>query len=154
LRVAQPRLSPMVRQCHPPQNLIAASASAAPEPARSSRRCLWAKLTPGAKPMSRVVKDNMIGLRMPDIDVRSDRVVTVLGQNPGPFTGPGTNTYLVGTSRRPLLLDTGQGKAEWLPLLLRALDEHRGGSELQEVVLTHAHPDHLGGCPQVRERFG
>jgi endoribonuclease LACTB2 len=104
--------------------------------------------------MSRVVKDNMIGLRMPDVDVWSDRVVTVLGQNPGPFTGPGTNTYLVGTSRRPLLLDTGQGKAEWLPLLVAALDEHRGGSELQEVVLTHAHPDHIGGYPQVREHFG
>ncbi|HZR84985.1 MAG TPA: MBL fold metallo-hydrolase [Candidatus Binatia bacterium] len=104
--------------------------------------------------MSRVVKDTMLGLRMPDIDVWSDRVVTVLGQNPGPFTGPGTNTYLVGTSRKPILLDTGQGKPEWPPLLERALDEQRGSRELQEVVLTHAHPDHLGGYPQVRERFG
>jgi ribonuclease/clavin/mitogillin len=100
-------------------------------------------------PPTRVVKDTMIGLRMPDIDRWSDRVVTVLGQNPGPFTGPGTNTYLVGTSRRPLLLDTGQGVAAYLPLLVQALEEHRQSRELQAIVLTHAHLDHLGGCEQV-----
>ena len=104
--------------------------------------------------MSRVVQGNMIGLRMPDVDEWSERVITVLGQNPGPFTGPGTNTYLVGTSARPLLLDTGQGKAEYLPILLRAMEERRGARELQEVVLTHAHPDHLGGYPQIRDRLG
>lgn len=102
----------------------------------------------------RVVKDSMLGLQMPDIDVWSDRVVTVLGQNPGPFTGPGTNTYIVGTSKRPLLLDTGQGIVSYLPFLVRALDEHRSSHELGEIVLTHAHPDHLGGCEQVRSEFG
>lgn len=102
----------------------------------------------------RVVKGNMIGLAMPDVDVWSERVVTVLGQNPGPFTGPGTNTYIVGTSRRPILLDTGQGLPEYLPLLERALDEHRRAGELDRIVLTHAHGDHLGGCSQVRARFG
>ncbi|MEW6273228.1 MAG: MBL fold metallo-hydrolase [Thermodesulfobacteriota bacterium] len=103
---------------------------------------------------ARVVKDNMIGLRMPDVDVWSERVVTVLGQNPGPFTGPGTNTYLVGRSKRPLLLDTGQGLPQYLPLLERALDEHRDAGEIERIVLTHAHPDHLGGVEQVRARFG
>jgi endoribonuclease LACTB2 len=105
-------------------------------------------------PPNRVVKDSMLGLQMPDIDVWSERVVTILGQNPGPFTGPGTNTYLVGTSKRPLLLDTGQGMAAYPPLLVRAAAEHRGAKELAGIVLTHAHPDHLGGCPQVVEHFG
>jgi glyoxylase-like metal-dependent hydrolase (beta-lactamase superfamily II) len=103
---------------------------------------------------SRVVKGNMIGLAMPDVDVWSERVVTVLGQNPGPFTGPGTNTYLVGTSQRPILIDTGQGLPQYLPLLERALAEHRGAHEIDRIVLTHAHGDHLGGCNQVCERFG
>lgn len=103
---------------------------------------------------TRVVQGDMIGLSMPDIDVWSDRVVTVLGQNPSAFTGPGTNTYLVGTSARPILLDTGGGEPAWMPLLEQALDEHRGGTELQEIVATHAHPDHIGGVKDVRSRFG
>jgi ribonuclease/clavin/mitogillin len=102
---------------------------------------------------TRVVQDSMIGLRMPDIDVWSPRVTVVLGQNPGMFTGPGTNTYLVGTGRRPLLLDTGQGVAAYLPIFERALAERRAEG-LQEIVLTHAHPDHIGGVPGLLSRFG
>jgi len=102
----------------------------------------------------RVVTDSMLGLDMPDIAVWSERVTVVLGQNPGPFTGPGTNTYLIGTGRRPLLLDTGQGLPQYLPLLERALLETHGGEGLQEIVLTHGHADHMGGVDGVRARFG
>ncbi len=101
----------------------------------------------------RVVQDSMIGLHLRDIDIWSPRVTVVLGQNPGMFTGPGTNTYLVGTGRRPLLLDTGQGVAAYLPLLERALAE-RGAQGLQEIVLTHGHVDHIGGVAAIRKRFG
>src|SRR5712691_5229468 len=103
---------------------------------------------------TRIVTDTMAGLRMPDFDIWSERVATVLGQNPSPFTGPGTNTYLVGTSKRPILLDTGQGVAIYADLLETALKELSGSSELEQIVLTHAHVDHLGGVSQVKERFG
>ncbi len=70
--------------------------------------------------------DSMIGLKMPDYSRISPRVATVLGQNPSPFTGPGTNTYIVGTSKRPILLDTGQGVAIYADLLETALKELSG----------------------------
>lgn len=102
----------------------------------------------------RVVTDSMIGLKMPDYSRITPRVATVLGQNPSPFTGPGTNTYIVGTSKRPILLDTGQGVAIYSDLLETALKELAGSAELERIVLTHAHVDHLGGVKQVKERFG
>ncbi len=102
----------------------------------------------------RVVTDSMIGLKMPDYSRISPRVATVLGQNPSAFTGPGTNTYIVGTSKRPILLDTGQGVAIYVDLLEAALKELSGSSEFERIVLTHAHVDHLGGVKQVTERFG
>jgi glyoxylase-like metal-dependent hydrolase (beta-lactamase superfamily II) len=95
----------------------------------------------------------MIGLTLPDVDVWSERVVVALGQNPGVFTGPGTNTYLVGTGRERLLLDTGQGLPAYLPVLERAL-ARAGGARIREIVVTHGHPDHLGGVAAIRERFG
>jgi glyoxylase-like metal-dependent hydrolase (beta-lactamase superfamily II) len=81
----------------------------------------------------------------------SDLVGRVLGLNPGMMTGPGTNTYLVGR-RDPILIDTGAGVPDYVPLLERYLDE-RGWSQPSRVLLTHRHRDHLGGVDQLRTRF-
>ena len=78
----------------------------------------------------------------------------MLGHNPGPFTGPGTNTYIVGVGPRPLLLDTGAGVPLYEELLPHALKTVSATGELERVVCTHAHGDHIGGIPQVYRRFG
>ena len=102
----------------------------------------------------RIVNDSMIGLTLPDFARHNERVATVLGHNPSPFTGPGTNTYIVGVGRRPLLLDTGAGVQIYEELLPRALSELSDTDELERIVCTHAHADHIGGVPQVHRRFG
>ncbi len=95
----------------------------------------------------------MLGLTAPDLERWSPRVVVARGKNPGPFTGPGTNTYLIGAGGRPLLLDTGSGVPAYLSVLDSALQEC-DGREPGDLVVTHVHPDHLGGAPQLLERFG
>jgi len=81
----------------------------------------------------------------------SELVGRVLGLNPGMMTGPGTNTYLVGR-RDPILIDTGAGVTDYLPLLERYLAE-RGFTQPSRVILTHRHRDHMGGVAQLRARF-
>jgi glyoxylase-like metal-dependent hydrolase (beta-lactamase superfamily II) len=93
------------------------------------------------------------GTHLPDIDVLSPRVAIALGQNPSRFTGPGTNTYLIGTGRKRFLLDTGSGHDEYMPVLEEAI-ARIGCKEIEGIVLTHAHPDHIGGVNQVRNHFG
>jgi glyoxylase-like metal-dependent hydrolase (beta-lactamase superfamily II) len=95
----------------------------------------------------------MLGMKLPDVDVWSQRVTVALGQNPSAFTGPGTNTYLVGTGPERILLDPGQGVPGYLPVLEQAM-ARAGCRRIQEIVLTHGHPDHIGGVRAVRERFG
>lgn len=96
----------------------------------------------------------MYGMTLPDLDRWSERVAVVRGLNPGPFTGPGTNTYLIGTGRRPILLDAGSGRAGYLPLLEKGLQDLAGAEEPGEILVTHVHGDHIGGVAEVLARFG
>lgn len=87
------------------------------------------------------------------IEVLSDEVVRVLGMNPGAMTLQGTNTYLIGSGRSRILLDTGEGKDEYVDVLKSAM-EKVGCQRIEAIVLTHRHADHIGGIRQIHERFG
>ncbi|CAK7241352.1 MAG: hypothetical protein STHCBS139747_002813 [Sporothrix thermara] len=86
---------------------------------------------------------------LPEVQRLSPACIRILGGNPGKFTLQGTNTYLVGTGRERLLIDTAEGVASWADALKRTLAEE--GATLSAVLITHWHPDHVGGIGQVRQ---
>ncbi|THV05683.1 Metallo-hydrolase/oxidoreductase [Dendrothele bispora CBS 962.96] len=84
----------------------------------------------------------------------SPNVVRVLGQNPGKFQLQGTNTYIVGKENPYTLIDTGEGKDEYIPILESALRETaplKNGDKphVSDIVLSHWHIDHVNGLPAV-----
>ncbi|PIO77613.1 hypothetical protein TELCIR_00277 [Teladorsagia circumcincta] len=85
-----------------------------------------------------------------DITQISPNVIRILGQNPGPFTLQGTNTYLVGSNEKMFLIDAGEPDN---PRYIDRLREALGVATIEGIICTHWHHDHLGGCHSVREHF-
>lgn len=62
----------------------------------------------------------------------------LLAPNPGPMTGPGTNTYLVVSGHDCVVIDPGPPEESHRRAILGAV----GGLRLRGVLVTHTHPDH------------
>lgn len=66
------------------------------------------------------------------------KVERVLAPNPGPFTGPGTNTYVISSAGVAVVLDPG-------PVIdshIAATEAALGSLDPIAVLVTHTHPDH------------
>lgn len=63
----------------------------------------------------------------------------VVAPNPGPYTGPGTNTWLVDAGTATVVIDPGPDEDSHLEAIERALK----GAAVAVVLVTHSHPDHL-----------
>ena len=59
----------------------------------------------------------------------------------------GSNTYLIGKGPQRLLIDTGEGKTEYISLVKSVLEKEN--ATLQSVLVTHRHPDHVGGIKDL-----
>ena len=72
----------------------------------------------------------------------------LVAPNPGIFTGPGTNTYLVGRSSL-IVVDPGPD----IPNHLDAIVD-LGAGRIRQIVVTHTHPDHAPGARGLAARTG
>jgi glyoxylase-like metal-dependent hydrolase (beta-lactamase superfamily II) len=65
-----------------------------------------------------------------------------------------TNAYLVGDGEMALV-DPGSGDPADLDTLAALIDSlAKDGRRLTRILLTHAHPDHIGGVEAMRARYG
>jgi ribonuclease/clavin/mitogillin len=85
---------------------------------------------------------------VPLISRLSSRVIRIMGLNPGPMTLDGTNTYLIGTGPRRILIDTGEGNPAYPDLLKQCLSQYQV-TGISHIVITHRHPDHIGGLADI-----
>ena len=77
----------------------------------------------------------------------SPHVAVVLAPNPGFMTGPGTNTYVVG-SGRTVVIDPAVANIAYLDSVMGIV------GEVAAIAITHRHPDHIGGVAALVERTG
>jgi len=91
---------------------------------------------------------------MPDLtpgvpSALSPLVRRVVAPNPGPFTGPGTNTYLVGIDE-VAVIDPGPDDKGHVGAIVGASMKER----VRWVVLTHTHPDHAPATARLVKATG
>lgn len=86
---------------------------------------------------------------------RLDRLAPGLARltapNPGVMTGPGTNTYLVGTGQMAVV---DPGPDDWHHLDAIVAAAATLGGSIRWVLVTHTHPDHAPGSAALAARTG
>jgi glyoxylase-like metal-dependent hydrolase (beta-lactamase superfamily II) len=63
----------------------------------------------------------------------------VVAPNPSPYTGPGTNTWILEGDPVAVVIDPGPDDGAHLA----AIEERLGGAAVGAVLVTHSHSDHL-----------
>ncbi|XP_050685482.1 beta-lactamase-like protein 2 homolog [Leptidea sinapis] len=85
---------------------------------------------------------------IPAVTRLSNRIIRILGCNPGPMTLQGTNTYLIGTGKDRILLDTGDKDIkQYQKHLSEVVSAEK--INIEHIVLTHWHHDHIGGVENI-----
>jgi len=79
----------------------------------------------------------------------SPHVIRVTAPNPGPMTGPGTNTYLVGQGSDWTVIDPGPEDGVHCQAILAAVP-----GRVVQVLVTHTHRDHSPGAGALAAATG
>jgi glyoxylase-like metal-dependent hydrolase (beta-lactamase superfamily II) len=86
---------------------------------------------------------------VPLVDVElSAGIRRILAPNPSPLTGPGTNTYLIGTDDL-VVVDPGPDDEDHVDAVAAA-----GGAHIRWILVTHTHPDHAPAASGLKEATG
>jgi glyoxylase-like metal-dependent hydrolase (beta-lactamase superfamily II) len=75
-------------------------------------------------------------------------VSRVVAPNPGPYTGPGTNTWIVDAGTVAVVIDPGPDDEDHLA----AIEKRLGSTAVGVVLVTHSHPDHLPLAERLASR--
>lgn len=75
-------------------------------------------------------------------------VTRIVAPNPGVMTGPGTNTYVIGTDERAVI-DPGPAHESHIEAIVQA-----GAGRIGWILCTHTHLDHAEGVARLREATG
>ncbi|KAK7416949.1 hypothetical protein QQX98_004860 [Neonectria punicea] len=86
-------------------------------------------------------------IALPAVERLSPACIRILGGNPGKFTLQGTNTYLLGTGRQRILIDTGEGRNSWISSIKSTLEQEN--ASIDTALITHWHGDHTGGIKDL-----
>jgi glyoxylase-like metal-dependent hydrolase (beta-lactamase superfamily II)/8-oxo-dGTP pyrophosphatase MutT (NUDIX family) len=84
----------------------------------------------------------------------SAHVVRVTAPNPGPMTGPGTNSYLVGAGTHWTVIDPGPAIAEHVRALQDVAATLASGARIEHILVTHTHRDHSPGAAPLAAATG
>ena len=76
------------------------------------------------------------------------RVRRVVAGNPSPYTGPGTNTWILEGDPVAVVIDPGPDDDAHLA----AIEDKLGGAALGLILVTHSHSDHLPLAARLGER--
>ena len=83
------------------------------------------------------------------LETLSPRVRRIVARNPGPFTGPGTSTFVIGHGR-VALIEPGPALDAHIAAILHALR----GETIEHIFATHAHPDHSPAAAAIKAATG